>query len=494
LAPLLRAFHRATGWELAVERSAVTCGEAWSTELGGDGDPTARLVVRPAAEAPGESGALLPLTEVRPLARSIAELVNENNRLRRALWQREAELAAGVPVSPRRDEEQHLATRLEAVLRTGAEAVGCQAAGLYVLNDATSELKLRAAWGLGDNRLLEPARPLRGAIADLEALTGHAVVLEDTALLPHWRCPEDFPAAACVPVSSPSVPLGTLWVFSSAQRDFSPQETNLLEIIAGRLAADLEREVLLSSGQAATEHNKQIAAGAQWLCDRLPSAAPLLDDYTVAGWTKLAAEVGGSFHDWTVLNDGRVGFWVGEAGGSPIEASLTAASLRALAAAHVGYSAGPGGLLTKINESVLASSPGGERSSLAYARLDPATGTLKLALAGQPAALIVGHDDRLVTTTDAPPIGEWPDFCYAENALGLRPGEVLLLLNSGVRAAVDPVGLRITEAALGSFLTRYLRHSAEELLRKLRQFLEHPQQIAKDMSVVIVKRRARREA
>src|SRR5262249_30680354 len=155
------------------------------------------------------------------------------------------ELAAGVPVASRQGEEPHLAERLEAVLKGGAEAVGCQAAGLYLLDEATSELKLRAVWRLPEERLLAPARPLRGAVADLEALVGHAVMLEDTSLLPHWRCPEDFPAAVCVPVSSPSIPLGTLWTFSDRPRDFTPEETNLLEIVAGRLAADLEREMLL---------------------------------------------------------------------------------------------------------------------------------------------------------------------------------------------------------------------------------------------------------
>src|SRR6185503_3808708 len=193
----------------------------------------------------------------RRLALAMGNLLGEMNRLKRALWEREAELAAGVPVAKRTDNEPHLAERLESVLQGGTQAVGCQAAGLYLLDEATSELKLRAAWGLPNERLLAPARPLRGSVADLEALVGHAVVLEDTSLLPHWRCPEDYPAAVCVPVSSPTVPLGTLWIFSERSRDFSPQETNLIEIIAGRLAADLEREMLLASGAGAKRNEQQ---------------------------------------------------------------------------------------------------------------------------------------------------------------------------------------------------------------------------------------------
>ena len=46
----------------------------------------------------------------------------------------------------------------------GAEAVGCQSAALYLLDDDTSELKMRSCWGLPCDRLAAPARPLRGAV------------------------------------------------------------------------------------------------------------------------------------------------------------------------------------------------------------------------------------------------------------------------------------------------------------------------------------------
>ena len=62
---------------------------------------------------------------IRMLAGSIADLLGELLQTRHALRQREAELAAGVPVVPHREEEKHLAARLEAVLRAGVEAVDC---------------------------------------------------------------------------------------------------------------------------------------------------------------------------------------------------------------------------------------------------------------------------------------------------------------------------------------------------------------------------------
>ena len=130
-------------------------------------------------------------------------------------------------------------------------------------------MKLRAQWGLPSLRFVEPAGA-RGAVADLEALTGHAVVLDDTRLLPHWNVPEDFAAAVCVPVASPGAILGTFWLFCHKVRDFTAAETQLLEILAGRLAAELERSVLVGEVARASSTKRQ----AERYCAVAPGSQP----------------------------------------------------------------------------------------------------------------------------------------------------------------------------------------------------------------------------
>jgi hypothetical protein len=180
------------------------------------------------------------------LAESISRLFGQLTAARRIIRHRDAELAAGVPVIARAEQSEQLAQLLESVLRAGAEACECQAAAIYILDDATTSLKLRASFGLPIERLLQPPRPLKGAIADLEALLGHAVALQRASAFGPWRVPEEFSAALCVPVSSPTIPLGTLWFFSDRPRDFTDRQTNLAELVAGRLAAELERAMLLA--------------------------------------------------------------------------------------------------------------------------------------------------------------------------------------------------------------------------------------------------------
>ncbi|MBC7856622.1 MAG: SpoIIE family protein phosphatase [Pirellulaceae bacterium] len=487
-AQLARSFAQVSGWELRLGGSMAETGEVWSSSIDdGEREPSSKLSLLAAVEP---SLSRLPLEQVRPLALAIANLLSEQARLRNALWQREAELAAGVPVAARPDDEMHLAERLAAILKGGADAVGCQAAGLYVLDETTTTLKLRAAHNLPHDRLLEPARPLRGAMADLEALVGHAVVLEDTAVLSHWKCPENYPAAICVPISGSSAPLGTLWLFADTNRDFTSEQTNVVEIIAGRIAADLEREMLLAEGARSKRREKHLEAAARWQASRLPSVTPLLDDYEVAGWTLQADGIGGDFYDWSVLADGRLSFSLGDAQGKLIEAGLGAAAVQAALKSHAAYPHTAAELLARVNETLWTTSAGDQFCSLAHGLIDPADGKIEISLSGAAAAIHLRQREREVLKSTTLALGTDPDTRFEVLSRQLHPGEFLILLSEGAQNAVDEGGLRIGELAIASFASKNLRESADGILAKIRRFIDRRQASqTDDMSVLVVKRR-----
>ncbi len=283
-------------------------------------------------------------------------------------------MAAGVPITPHRQPEKHLAERLEAVLRAGVEAVDADAAALYLLDEATTELKLRSSWGLPFDRLVAPARPLAGALADLEALLGHAVVLDRNDAPSVWNVPEDFPAAVCLPVSSPTTLLGTLWVFCNQRRDFNPRQTNVLEVVAGRLASDLEREMLLQVGIDGAKWQRQVAAAQRRQHNELPTIAPLLDGWDVAGSTAQADSLGGSLHDWFCLPDGLLAVAVGRAEEQGAAGALTAAALKNALRSHARYHRQPEPILQQVNLTLWTGSAGDRRASLLLGLIETATG------------------------------------------------------------------------------------------------------------------------
>ena len=220
---ILRAFQDITGWSLRYvagaepkvgAESKPASERTWTAPITpGEGSPPGHLRLEPldSASVAGAARTAMGFETARALASAIAGMLEELQKTRHVLWQREAELAAGVPLVPLSDEESHLAEKLQTTLRGAAEAVDCQAAALYLIDEGTTELKMRSCWGLPFERLMAPARAMKGELADLEALLGHAVVMENTAMMPGWKSPEDFASAVCVPVASGTMLLGTLW-------------------------------------------------------------------------------------------------------------------------------------------------------------------------------------------------------------------------------------------------------------------------------------------
>jgi hypothetical protein len=176
---------------------------------------------------------------------SLALLLGDAYRWQQMYRKYEGELASLLPIPEFDPNETRFSETLFNILKEGAKIMDCHASSFYILDTKINSLKLRSCWGLPEERLLDPPRSLHDSMADLEAILGQAVILNDDYLFEVWKSPEDFPAAVCVPVASPMSIIGTLWFFSNEWRDFSEHDIRLMEIITGRLAAELERASLL---------------------------------------------------------------------------------------------------------------------------------------------------------------------------------------------------------------------------------------------------------
>ncbi|MDR0328704.1 MAG: GAF domain-containing protein [Planctomycetaceae bacterium] len=171
---------------------------------------------------------------------ALAQFIGDSYRWQQALRQYEEAQAVAIdlPTVPRQGET------LYQLLKESAKLADFSAASLYLLDSQQKTLKLRSCWGLPEERLLDPPKPLHDSLADVEAILGQIVVVNEDYLLETWRVPEDFPMAVCLPVMSQQLIWGTLWMFSDQRRDCTEHELNLMEYITGRLATELEKASL----------------------------------------------------------------------------------------------------------------------------------------------------------------------------------------------------------------------------------------------------------
>lgn len=434
---LCQAFERATGWPLQCvpgEPPADETSLLWSAAGEGGEDRRPRVGLA-AGEGESPTTPAVELEAAVELAATIGEMLSELACTRRALWQREADLAAGVPVLPHRETELHLANRLESSLRCAAEAVGAAGAALYLLDETTTWLKLRSAWGLPRDRLLAPPRELSQAAADIEALVGHAIVLADVADEQSWCVPEEAGSAICVPVSTPTTPLGTLWVFGREPRDYDNREVNVVEIVAGRLAAELEREVLLASGVEAGKLKRQFSAGERWQERQLPRTAPCVEGWQIAGWCQSATPLGGEFYDWFVRDDDSLALALASCQSSGVEGALAASALRTSFRAHAEHLADPAAALACVNRCLWTGSLGDQTASLFYAVALPGTGKLRMSWAGHPIGWRVSAEGIAELIEPRTGLGFDPDARFAAREIVLKPGELLVALSEGATAS-----------------------------------------------------------
>ena len=473
---------------------------------------------------PTKRSRLSSLTAARELEEALAELLNSLGETRAQLRRREAELAAAIPVVSVDADGRHLAERLQAVLRGTADMLQCFGAGLYLLDEGTTSLKLRSHHGLEEHALLKPPRPLEDAMADVEALAGNAVVIEDVKPS-HWVVPEESQSAMCVPVSTANTILGTLWMFSSKVRDFTPQQQNLAEITAGRLAADLERSVLtqevrtlrgrdgvvdadrvaqsrIQNGADSDVANDNERGGiphneiphneierprddsAAWSAGRLTRFAPYIDGWDVAD-ARTKPDIVGDFCHWHIVDDSRVHLAVGAAHGLT-DKRLSSVSFQATHAAHTAHDPKPRELFELCNQSLWTSSIEGDASSLFHGVLDPTCGALQYAMCGGTFAWILR------------PHG-WEPLLPSRSVLGidcelkvdvqrqmLMPGDVLVCMTSAVCERTFERNNRMNQIA--ERLLRYTHLSGSELAELAGRQMEELGHPGESLAVMVAKR------
>lgn len=252
LPELLRSIRSIWGMDVVFVRAGGTLPDmmarCFTVKVDGGKSPGS-LVLLP---SPDSCPCLMTAGQQNEFLSSLALLLGDAYRWQQMFRKYEEELSSFVPIPSLDPKELRFTETLYDIIKEGAKILDFQASSLYLLDPEKNTLKLRSCWGLPEERLLDPPRSLHEALADLEAMLGQAVILNEDYLLESWPTPEEFPTAVCVPVTSPMSIIGTLWFFSCRRRDFMERDIRLMEIITGRIAAELERASLLRE----LEHNR----------------------------------------------------------------------------------------------------------------------------------------------------------------------------------------------------------------------------------------------
>jgi hypothetical protein len=374
------AFANLTGWTLAYRETAAS--RIRREGIGCRNLPAeARIAIDDLSEsAIAGSSRAAPREKCERLIEGANSILAELDRAREEIWRKNAELAAGIPVTDDGCASEKLAILLNSLLTSSVDVAAARQAALYLLDDGTQALNLRTQVGFTSPGSANPTRELSGAKADLEALLGHAVVMEDAASFANWDIPANCGSALCVPVSSANNLLGTLWIFDVKPRDFTGAEVNMVEIIAGRIAAELERFTLLQAVRntnirsSASEPIETVAR------PQLPNVPLPIDELKVSGIVHAEQpSAAGTVYDWAICQRGRLAFLVAHGDGAPAEASRAAIVLQTAFRAHSAHCQTALQLFDSVFETAMSVSSGDHPVRFTCGYIEPDTGRGELA-------------------------------------------------------------------------------------------------------------------
>ncbi len=221
-----------------------------------------------------------------------------------------------------------------------------------------------------------------------------------------------------------------------SEQDYSSDDRRLLENLAAQAAPALR------VGQLVREQRFQ-AAGRERLAQELevarliqqnflPKELPVLAGWRIAAYYRPAREVGGDFYDVIALDDGRVGFVVGDVTDKGVPAALVMSATRAVLRAFATRLAQPGEVLERVNEHLCPDMPAKMFVTCLYGVLDPESGLLRFANAGHDVPYVKTADGVVELRARGMPLGLMTGMQYEEREMVLAAGDTVLLHSDGI--------------------------------------------------------------
>jgi serine phosphatase RsbU (regulator of sigma subunit) len=262
--------------------------------------------------------------------------------------------------------------------------------------------------------------------------------------------------------------------------------------IRGYVRAAL-REARLQNELAQINHDLDIARSIQQ--DLLPTKAPRLDHFEIAGWNQPANQTGGDYFDWQALPNGQLAVSVGDATGHGIGPALVSALCRAYARASFLSANGHDRLLERLN-GLLANDLADDRFvTFAVVFLDPNSAEVKVLSAGHGPILWYRRATNNLEDFEAQgiPLGMIPGMTYEDSGMKcLSAGDMIVLITDGFYEWQNPENEEFGVERLKETIREARDCSAEEVIARLykavKEFSKGTEQ-ADDLTAVVLKRK-----
>ena len=317
---------------------------------------------------------------------------------------------------------------LDALLDRVKKTLQVDTAAVLLLDHSSRQLVATVASGIEEEVLQGVRVPLGTGFAGRIAATREPVILDvvSTSTVSNpLLIARGIKSLLGVPLFSGGKVIGVLHVGSLSGRQFTQEDTELLQLAADRAALALHSLMAQDDRLAAVALHRSL----------LPAALPNVPGHELAArYVTGTGNVGGDWYDVFVLPDGKLGLVVGDVAGSGLQAAVIMGRMRSALRAYVLEAADPATALRMLDRKIQYFEADAMATVL-YGVYDPASGELRMSSAGHPPPVIAVPGERgasVLSIRPDPPIGTADDPPRRTTVAAIEPGGLLCCYTDGL--------------------------------------------------------------
>ena len=280
-------------------------------------------------------------------------------------------------------------------------------------------------------------------------------------------------SAMCVPLWNNKAVTGLIYVDRLIQESiFTQDDLSLLTSLANVAAIKLENAKLVEQmiEKKRMEHELALAGDIQQ--NLLPSKAPQIEGWDIAGTNTPCYTIGGDYFDYISKPSGRFAFALGDVSGKGAGAALMMMVLRATV--HSACQQPDNemvSIMSQTNQVMFHNTPEHAYVTFFLGDFDPKTGELLYVNAGHIPPIVYrassGETDRLEVGGTV--VGMFESAPYEEGKTTLEPGDTLVVFTDGISESWGEDGEEYGEDRLAEVLKNHPKLSAPELMVTIQQ-------------------------
>ena len=278
---------------------------------------------------------------------------------------------------------------------------------------------------------------------------------------------------------------------------YSKHEIRFLETLIGQAALAIENALLLVELTEQERLKRELEIAHQIQKRLLPWSEPDMAGLDISGICISAAEVGGDYYDYFILDNNRIGIAIADVSGKGTSAAFYMAEIKGMMSSLVYLIESPRKLICEINQRLYNNVDRNVFATMIYAVLDLKNGILSFIRAGHNALMIKRNNPENEIELLIPPglgLGLIDNHVFSENiqelTVNVNKGDTILFYTDGISESMNLQREEFGEENLANLLIKSHFNETDALkshiLKEINNFVQNAPQ-HDDLTMVIAR-------